>query len=225
MSRRRTRQAKQNSLTLPVALALLFLLVVVLYYVVAYIADHPWVLLLPLAIMVGVSFLGVYIVRQRAEDNQQWLQAQARQQQAVEEQRLHFAQHIGNLLALSPREFELTVGSLLQAQGYQQVRHTGASGDLAADLHAFSPQGEYVVVQCKRYAPGQKVGTPDIQKFIGMMTVHHRAQRGIFVTTSSFTAPAQALAQQHPLELIDGQRLTALAAQVQSARVSPRLSN
>jgi restriction endonuclease Mrr len=42
-----------------------------------------------------------------------------------------------------------------------------------------------VIVQCKRYAPGTKVGTPALQSFIGMLVAHHRTQVGVFVTTSS----------------------------------------
>jgi restriction system protein len=148
-----------------------------------------------------------------------WSREQRKRQMILqEERRLSFAQGIGNLLALTPREFELTIGSLLKAYGYQQVRHTGHSGDLAADLHALSPQGEYVVVQCKRYAPGQRIGTPELQKFIGMITVHHGAQRGIFVTTCTFTKPAKELAQNHQIELIDGEQLVAMFARIQGVR-------
>jgi len=224
MPRRRKRQTSQGSLALPTTLLLIFFFIVVLFLLLSFIANYPWVLLFPLAALGAFLFWRRRLRRRRAEYARQQLQEQAQRQQAEEEQRLLFAQNIGNLLSLTPREFELTIGSLLQAQGYQQVRHTGARGDLAADLHALSPQGEYVVVQCKRYAPGQRVGTPDIQKFIGMMAVHHRAERGIFVTTSTFTTPAQMLAQQHALELIDGQQLTAMVAQISGAGMYPRLS-
>jgi restriction endonuclease Mrr len=202
-------------------LIILLLVLFLLYAVFSFIATHPWILFFPLAAVGAFIYWRVkWHIRQTAQ-TQQRLQAQAQRQEAEEQQRLLFAQNIDSLLSLTPRDFELIVGSLLQAQGYQQVRHSGGSGDLAADLQAFSPQGDFVVVQCKRYALDKRIGTPDIQKFIGMMTVHHRAQRGIFVTTSSFTAPAQALARQHSLELIDGRQLTALFAQVNRASSSP----
>lgn len=181
-------------------------------------AHAPWLLFVPL-VLVLAPLGGWWWFRVRSN------QLRAMQAYTEQQNRLVFAQNIGSLLSLTPREFELTIVSLLQAYGYRQVQHTGSSGDLAADLHAISPQGEYVVVQCKRYAPGQRVGSPDIQKFLGMVTIHHRAQRGIFVTTSSFTAPAQALAQQHHVELIDGQQLTAMFAQVNGADGYPQISS
>lgn len=114
------------------------------------------------------------------------------------------------LLALTPTEFERAVVHLLQDLGYREVRHSGGPGDLAADITCRDARGRSVIVQCKRYAPGARVGSRDIQSFIGMLSVHHGADRGIFVTTSEFTPPAANLARQHDVELIDAARLKAL---------------
>jgi restriction system protein len=122
--------------------------------------------------------------------------------------RLAHVHTLGHLLALTPTQFELTFGELLTRWGYRDVQHTGGGGDLAADLTCRTAAGQLLVVQCKRYAPGNLIGSPEVQKFIGMLTVHHRAQLGIFVTTSSFTQPALTLAHQHNLRTIDGQELT-----------------
>ena len=54
-----------------------------------------------------------------------------------------------------------------------------------------------MVVQCKRYAPDNLVGSPVIQSFIGMVKIHHKADLGIFVTTSGYTLPAMNLAKEH----------------------------
>ncbi len=43
-----------------------------------------------------------------------------------------------------------------------------------------------------------------------MMNVHHKAEKGIFVTTSTFTQPAIDLAEMHNILLIDGDRLVGL---------------
>jgi hypothetical protein len=43
--------------------------------------------------------------------------------------------------------------------------------------------------------------------FIGMIYQHHRAGRGIFVTTSRFSAPAVTLANEHKIILWDGEAL------------------
>ncbi len=158
-------------------------------------AATAGVVLVALAIIVGgIGFL------LRARTRHDWLRHVAT---------LH------DLLALTPTQFELAIGDLLRTWGYRDVRHTGGAGDLAADLTCRSADGRSVVVQCKRYAPAHAVGSPDIQQFIGMQVVHHRAEQGIFVTTSSFTQPAQALARQHGLRTIDGAEL---AAQIERAR-------
>lgn len=127
-------------------------------------------------------------------------------------------QRFESLLALTPTQFEHAIGSLLSDFGYRDVAHSGMSGDLAADLVCRDQQGRSVVVQCKRHAPGMPVGSPAVQAFIGMMSVHHRAERGIFVTTSTFTGPAVALAREHNLELIDGVRLAELIRNLDKRR-------
>jgi restriction endonuclease Mrr len=57
-----------------------------------------------------------------------------------------------------------------------------------------------------------------VQQFIGMMAVHHRADTGIYVTTSGFTQPALALGRQHRLRMIDGNELVATMRQLQPQR-------
>jgi hypothetical protein len=121
------------------------------------------------------------------------------------------ARALSDFLTLTPDQFELAVGDLLGEIGYAQIRRTGGPGDLGADLVCRDAAGHRVVVQCKRYAPEKRVGSQALQTFIGMVTVHHRAQRGIFVTTSEFTGPAIELAREHGILLIDGQALVSLA--------------
>jgi restriction system protein len=115
---------------------------------------------------------------------------------------------LGDLLALTTTQFEEAVGELLRASGYRRVRRTGGAGDLTADLTGLDPEGKSVVVQCKRRAQGARIGSPVLQTFIGMMTVHHRAERGLFVTTAGYTRPAAALAARHGVTLLDGEALT-----------------
>jgi restriction system protein len=129
------------------------------------------------------------------------------------------AKTFGELLALTPSQFEAAVGDLLHDLGYHEVKRVGRSGDLAADLRCRDRQGRSVIVQCKRYAPGARVGSRDIQSFIGMVAVHHQADRGIFVTTSAFTQPAIDLAQRHDITLIDGEELVRLVEQVHAGNV------
>lgn len=128
-----------------------------------------------------------------------------------------------DLLALSPAGFEAAVAELLRDSGYRSARQVGGSGDLAADIVGRDEEGRSVVVQCKRYKPGHRVGSPDLQQFIGMIHVHHRAERGVYVTTSEFTAPARSLARKHGIELIDGASLTTLALRVRKTTGSKPL--
>lgn len=108
------------------------------------------------------------------------------------------------LQALDPGGFERRVAQWLRADGYRWVQVEGGPGDVQADVTATSPGGAFVVLQCKRYTEGHPVGSPDIQSFAGMVHLEHRADRGLFVTSSRFTAPARELAACHDIGLIDG---------------------
>jgi hypothetical protein len=114
------------------------------------------------------------------------------------------------LRALTPTQFELAIGDLLRCSGFRSVQHTGGGGDLAADLICRDSQGARVIVQCKRYAASSAVTSPEMQQFIGMIYAHHHADYGLFVTTSTFTQPASALALQHDIRLLDGAALARL---------------
>lgn len=116
---------------------------------------------------------------------------------------------LGRLIAGSPTEFEETVARMMKSQGFRGVRRTGGAGDLTADVVATDRAGRTVVVQCKRYQPGKPVGSKELQTFIGMQRIHHEADYGLYVTTSSFTRPARELADRHGITLVDGVALTA----------------
>jgi len=118
------------------------------------------------------------------------------------------ARTIGELLVLNPSQFEEAIAQSLRDNGYQHVSRRGGPGDLGVDITCHDPNGQSVAFQCKRYAPGHLVGSREIQLFIGMVTTEHRVDRGVFITTSGFTAPAVALAKRHPwIRLIDGPEL------------------
>lgn len=133
---------------------------------------------------------------------------------------LQFPQELAEVLALTASEFEGFTGRLLAFCGYEQIQRVGGSGDLGIDLVALDGRGSKVVVQCKKFKPGSQVTSPTIQQFIGMMHVHHRAQQGIVVTTSTFTQPAMALAKQHGIILIDGVRLLTILRAMHASQQS-----
>lgn len=68
-----------------------------------------------------------------------------------------------------------------------------------------------IYVQAKRYAETNTVQRPEVQGFVGSL-VGFGANKGVFVTTSTFSAGARQYADQIPQRviLIDGARLTDL---------------
>ena len=117
-------------------------------------------------------------------------------------------------LSLTPTRFEQLIVDLLVAMGYgggdeRMGRQLGRSGDGGIDEDALGLDAVYV--QAKRYAPENTVGRPAIQQFIGSLT-GEGATKGVFVTTSSFSAEARDYAGRvmQRVVLIDGQRLARL---------------
>ena len=117
------------------------------------------------------------------------------------------------LMMLSPTEFEEAVAEILEANGYKDAFTCGGPGDLGVDITCTSATGESVAVQCKRYDE-KPVGSREMQSFIGMVHTHHNVDKGIYVTTSRFTKPAQALAEEHGILLVEQEELTRMLAAV-----------
>jgi hypothetical protein len=120
---------------------------------------------------------------------------------------------------MSGPEFEQLVARLLELMGFQ-VELTKASHDGGIDIvaHNHVPllQGRYII-QCKRY--DGPVGVAFIRDLFGVVTAE-RANKGILVTNSTFTASAEEFGSDKPLELIDGPKLLQLLARYQMTSVS-----
>ena len=89
----------------------------------------------------------------------------------------------------------------------------GRSGDGGIDgIINQDPLGlDAIYVQAKRWAEGN-VGRPDIQRFIGAL-INTGASKGVFITTSSFTDPAEKAANESAgpkIVLVDGKQLVQL---------------
>jgi hypothetical protein len=110
------------------------------------------------------------------------------------------------LLQLTARQFEEAVADLLHPLGYQDIRLVGGAADLGVDVLCRDQQGAVVAIQCKRYQPDRDISSSAVQTFMGGM-VAHKADKGIIVTTSAFSAPARDLATQQDIRLIDGVEL------------------
>lgn len=127
-----------------------------------------------------------------------------------------------NLLDLvrgaSPAFFELLIVELLLAMGYGGTsedagRALGQTGDNGVDgVIDQDPLGvDQIYLQAKRYGPDNTVGSADIRDFYGALSIR-KATKGIFVTTSRFTASAHQSAKDlgSRIVLIDGPQLTKL---------------
>lgn len=119
---------------------------------------------------------------------------------------------------LHPTRFERLIIDLLNAMGYgagelAKSMLTKASGDGGIDgiIHEDALGLDAVYIQAKRYAPGSNVGRPAIQQFVGSLT-GEGATKGVFVTTSDFSAEARAYLGkvQHRIVLINGTELARL---------------
>lgn len=117
-----------------------------------------------------------------------------------------------------PVFFEKLIVELLIAMGYggsteEAGRAIGQSGDDGVDgVIDQDPLGvDQIFVQAKRYGEGNNIGSAAIRDFFGALSLK-KAQKGIFVTTSSFSAAAIQTARDigSRIVLIDGSQLTKL---------------
>lgn len=118
----------------------------------------------------------------------------------------------------SPVFFENLIVELLLAMGYGGTsedagRALGKSGDDGIDgVIDQDPLGvDQIYVQAKRYSEGNNIGAGAIRDFFGALSLK-KAQKGIFVTTSSFSQSAveTARALSSRIVLIDGAQLAKL---------------
>ncbi|MFE1442340.1 restriction endonuclease [Streptomyces sp. NPDC058739] len=111
--------------------------------------------------------------------------------------------------ALDADEFEQAVAALCERDGCAEVEVVGGAGDLGADVLAVTPDGQRLVIQCKRYDVENRVGSQDLQRFGGTCYAVHEADLAVLVTTSDFTAPAAEYAEQCGILCLDGEALKA----------------
>jgi restriction system protein len=128
------------------------------------------------------------------------------------------AELLQRILDNSPTFFERVIVDLLVGMGYggtheDAARRLGKSGDGGVDgaIDEDRLGLDRIYVQAKRYAPHVTVRRGEVQGFVGSL-VGFGATKGVFVTTSSFSANAVSYARHLPQRviLIDGKRLTEL---------------
>lgn len=127
-------------------------------------------------------------------------------------------QLLTKLRSTDPYQFEHMMVTLLSNMGYKgtdgQSLVTQKSNDGGIDgIINQDPLGlQTIYVQVKRYAENNIIGSPEIDSFSGALR-RKRADRGVFITTSSFTSGARQAANQLNIALVDGEMLTNLMIQ------------
>lgn len=115
----------------------------------------------------------------------------------------------------SPYFFERLVVDLLDRMGYSgengEAKVTSRSNDGGIDgVINQDPLGTSTVyIQAKRYKEDNVIGRQVIQSFYGALA-GIRADRGVLITTSSFTSGSKEYAKNQGIVLIDGIQLTEL---------------
>jgi restriction system protein len=120
---------------------------------------------------------------------------------------------LGAVKAMPSNAFERLCQRLLRESGFIQVEVTGRAGDGGIDGRGVVKLGGllsfHVIFQCKRYR--DTVSSSAIRDFRGAMV--GRADKGLFLTTGTFSRDAKAEAQRDgapPLDLIDGDELVVM---------------
>lgn len=123
---------------------------------------------------------------------------------------------LNKVITLSPAFFERLVVELLVKMGYggsikDAGRAIGKSGDEGIDgtIKEDKLGLDIIYIQAKRWQPGNTVGRPELQKFVGALA-GQGAKKGIFITTSSFTKDALDYGPRNETKivLIDGHQLS-----------------
>jgi len=116
------------------------------------------------------------------------------------------------LLVMPSAGFERLAQRLLREAGFTKTTVTGRSGDGGIDglgVYRISLVGFPVYFQCKRYRGS--VGAGAVRDFRGAMA--GRGDKGLLITTGSFTVEAEREARRDgvsPIDLIDGELLCEL---------------
>ncbi len=122
------------------------------------------------------------------------------------------------LKTCSPAFFERLVVDVLVKMGYGGTRQEagkaiGKSGDEGIDgiINEDRLGLDVIYIQAKKWDKDNSIGRPEIQKFAGAL-MGQKAQKGIFITTSTFTKEAREYAGQigSKIILIDGIMLAQL---------------
>ena len=112
--------------------------------------------------------------------------------------------------AIEWRRFEAVCEKLFEQAGFETKSQShGADGGVDIWLYSRNATGPAAVVQCKHWQ--DKVGVKEMREFFGVMA-SHKLTRGVYATTSTYTADAQQFAKDNSINALDGPGLLALIA-------------
>lgn len=158
----------------------------------------------PRFIKVGKGLIGLTQASSLAEAG---LAAQIERHNTEIKKQLH-----ARLLDINPAEFEMIVGRLLVALGFEEVEVTSRSGDGGIDVRGTLVVGDVIrtrmAVQVKRWR--NNVQSPIVQQVRGSLGSH---DQGLIITTSGFSSGAREEAQRSnavPVALMGGHQLVNL---------------
>lgn len=111
-----------------------------------------------------------------------------------------------HLCAMDPYDFERLIADYFVRRGFVHAEVIGRSGDRGVDVLATNIQGEYELIQCKRYRQGNNIGSTPIQRVHSYMRTRN-ASRAWVITTSDFTPEGRDEARITNVTVMNGQDL------------------
>jgi restriction system protein len=130
-----------------------------------------------------------------------------KQKRLIEQQ-----QGIETLKEITWSDFEILVGEAFRRKGYSVQENMVGGPDGGVDL-TLSKDGALHIVQCKHWR-SSKVGVPIVREMFGVLKAT-KALSVFIVTSGEFTKEAINFANDLPIQLVNGDELMALIADVQ----------
>lgn len=136
------------------------------------------------------------------------------------ERRDHRLVILRSLAATSADGYEEAVAELFKKRGYVDVHRSNSD---PSEIRCLDRAGRKVLVRARRPPPGRRIGSQEMKRFIRAVRNHHGADRGILVTTTTFTSTANSLARKARIGLMEGRQLVhAMASEDREHQVFDR---
>jgi len=118
-----------------------------------------------------------------------------------------------HLQHINEYQFEAFIAEVWNHRGWN-TRVTQGSSDKGIDVIAERdfPYEEKILIQAKRYGPGSRVGSPEMQKYASLAQ-RDKVDKVLIICTSDFTAQAKEVAQDFGIKCVDGRTLAQIVRQ------------